>query len=216
MKKLILAGVSIVAVVLLVLGSQADVVGYQTVQSSVKERFNEKDLLFQTICDLSNNKEIQKVILEAQGKFQNPFPATQLTSFPTVTKKQLSLIYYLGVVLFKMMGKARLTSLATTHPILSIQTKNKIDAIIGKDAKLSKEILQLSASDCHCYNETGMNYRPVACFILFCLWLFDAVLTFIGILSAHPNLGLELWFFCISMGDSLQCKWYVNWPTPPE
>jgi hypothetical protein len=216
MKKVVLTWFSILAVVLLVLGSQANVVGYQTVQSSVKERLNQKDLLFQTICDLANNKEVQKAILESQGKFQNPFPASQLTSFPTITKRQLNFMYFLGVVLYKTMGKARISSLTRQYPEMSIQTKDKIDAIIGKDAKLSKEILQLSESDCHCYNETGINYRPVACFILFCLWLVDALLTFAGILGGHPNLGLELWFFCISMGDSLQCKWYLNWPIPPE
>jgi hypothetical protein len=58
--------VSICAVVLLVLGSLSNVVGYQTVQSSnqsvIKERINQKELLFQTICDIANNKEIQRDI----------------------------------------------------------------------------------------------------------------------------------------------------------
>jgi hypothetical protein len=104
MKKTSLIGISILAVVLIVLGSQANVVGYQTVQSSVKERLNEKDLLFETICDLANNKEVQKTILESQSKFQNPFPATQLTSFPTITKIPFGLISYFFLFLQVIVG----------------------------------------------------------------------------------------------------------------
>jgi len=59
-----LIGVSILAVVILLLGSLVNVVGYQTVQTSqnnlIKEKNNQKELLFQTILDLANNKEIQQ------------------------------------------------------------------------------------------------------------------------------------------------------------
>jgi hypothetical protein len=118
-------GVSILAVVLIVLGSQANVVGYKTVQSSVKENLNEKDLLFQTICDLANNKDVQKAIIESQGKFQNPFPAPQINAIPTITKRQLNLMYYLGLVLSKTMGTSRLSSLTRDHPAISIQTTGR-------------------------------------------------------------------------------------------
>jgi len=61
-----LIGVSILAVVILLLGSLVNVVGYQTVQTSqnnlIKEKNNQKELLFQTILDLANNKEIQQII----------------------------------------------------------------------------------------------------------------------------------------------------------
>jgi hypothetical protein len=164
MKKLVLAGVNILAVVLLILGSQSNVVGYQTVQSSVKERLNEKDLLFQTICDLSNNKEVQKAILESQTKFQNPFPTSQLTSFPTITKKQLNIMYHLGIVLSQTVGKARIESLFKEHP-MSVRIRDNVDAIIV-DIKINEETLHLSNSDCNCNDETNPWTFPMICSLL--------------------------------------------------
>jgi hypothetical protein len=56
-KKCLAVGISIIAVVLLVLGSLSNVVGYQTVQSSnqnvIKERINPKELLLKTVNDFS-------------------------------------------------------------------------------------------------------------------------------------------------------------------
>ena len=75
MKQYPLIGVSICAVVLLILGSLSNVVGYHTVQSSnqsaIKERINQRELLFQTIVDIANNKEIQRIILKSQNKQRN-------------------------------------------------------------------------------------------------------------------------------------------------
>ncbi|MBP1662665.1 MAG: hypothetical protein H6P94_914, partial [Thermoplasmatales archaeon] len=70
MKKSALIGVSLCVVVLFVLGSLCNVVGYQTVQTSqqnlIKEKINQRGLLFQTIVDIANNKEIQRIILKSQ------------------------------------------------------------------------------------------------------------------------------------------------------
>ena len=81
MDKKPLIGVNILAVVLLVLGSLSNVVGYQTVQTSqqniIKERINQRDLLFQTICDISNNKEIQRIIVKSQMS-RGIFPTSQM------------------------------------------------------------------------------------------------------------------------------------------
>ena len=82
--------VSICAVVLLVLGSLSNVVGYQSVQiittrMSSKRRINQKELLFQTIVDIANNKEIQRIILKSQMS-RGIFPTSEI---PAVTKNQL-------------------------------------------------------------------------------------------------------------------------------
>ena len=57
MDKKPLIGVSILAVVLLVLGSLSNVVGYQTVETSqknlLKERINQKEFLLKTVIDFS-------------------------------------------------------------------------------------------------------------------------------------------------------------------
>jgi len=100
-----LIGVSICAVVLLVLGSLSNVVGYQTVQSSnqsvIKERINQRELLFQTIVDIANNKEIQRIILKSQMS-RGIFPTSE---FPVVTKNQLKMMYFLGLILSKVISK---------------------------------------------------------------------------------------------------------------
>ncbi|MCX6663459.1 MAG: hypothetical protein NTZ75_04360 [Euryarchaeota archaeon] len=70
MDKYPLIGVSICAVVLIVLGSLTNVVGYQMVQSSnqktINDEVDQKELLLQTILDIANNKEIQSIILKSQ------------------------------------------------------------------------------------------------------------------------------------------------------
>jgi hypothetical protein len=149
-------GVNILAVVLIVLGSQANVVGYQTVQSSVKERLNEKDLLFQTICDLANNQEVQKAILESQCKFQNPFPTTQLTSFPTITKRQLNIIYNLGLVLTKTVSKTKLQSIIKLHPFSAL-LKSEFDGVLNTNTTLNEEVQQISSLNCLCCNSVGAS-----------------------------------------------------------
>jgi hypothetical protein len=208
MKKLVLAGASIIAVVLLVLGSQANVVGYQTVQSSVKERLNEKDLLFQTICDLANNKEIQKAILESQGKLQNPFPSPQLPSFPSITKKQLNLMYFLGVVVFKMMGKARMESLIKAHPI-NIVANEKINSIIRNSTELKEEMAQLSILNCPSCSESSNGQFPILCLLL--LFPF-AVLSFL-VFYLYPVWLVPLYSALAELGLALNCSWV---PIPPE
>lgn len=208
MKKLVLAGVSILAVVLLVLGSQANVVGYQTIQNSVKERLNEKDLLFQTICDLSNNKEVQKAILETQGKFPS---LPTITSFPTITKEQLNRLYFLGLILFKIMGKARMESLVKAHP-LSTQTQEKINSIIGSNTQLKEEMAQLSVLNCPSCSESKFTWNfPILCLTLLILSGISFLLCFIFILD--PIL-IPLTALLVTIAYALYCPWAQLWFPP--
>jgi hypothetical protein len=196
-------GVSILTVILIVLSSQTNVVGYQTVQSSVKEKLNEKDLLFQTICDLANNKEIQKTILESQGKFQNPFPTTQLPSTPTIVKKQLNLMYYLGMVLSRMNGKSRMVSMTKGHPILSDQTKEKLDSIISSTKDLSEEMAQLSILNCPSCSESRFIWHfPIICIIL------NMIAFYVGIGYAIHGGGYFLIMVLLFTAKILHCTWY--------
>jgi hypothetical protein len=175
MNKYPLIGGSICAVVILVLASLANVVGYQTIQASnqkiITNELNEKDLLFQTICDITNNKEIQKVLLESQGnKFPLPFLKTPLTSFPVLTKKQLNSKYNLGVFLSKTMSKARIASLTKEHT-LNVQLKEKINSIIKNDTKIREETTELSLFDCHCSETNDVWDFPIICAILGMIYL---------------------------------------------
>ena len=69
-RKWLVIGISTVSVIFLILTSLSNVVGYQTAQTSqqnlIKERINQRELLFQTIVDIANNKEIQRIILKSQ------------------------------------------------------------------------------------------------------------------------------------------------------
>lgn len=168
MKKLLVAGFSLVAVCLLVLGSQANVVGYQTVQASqqatIKESINQKELLFQTICDLANNKEIQKAILTSQ------FPLgfkTQPINIPTLTKKQLDVLYQFSLILSKPLSLTKIKSIAKQHSLpTSLQTEFK--TVIKFNSTLEKEVQQLTALDCHC-NIMTTSISDVVCAILIVL-----------------------------------------------
>jgi len=143
--------VSICAVVLLVLGSLSNVVGYQTVQSSnqsvIKERINQRELLFQTIVDIANNKEIQRLILKSQisrDGFFNPDVRFSTLNTPMLTKNQLKQMYVIGLVLSKISSKSRMHSMLGQYQLGNQEMQKEISAVIKKDAKLSGEISQLS------------------------------------------------------------------------
>jgi len=178
MKKLVLAGVSILAVGLLILGSQTNVVGYQTVQASqqnlIKERTNQKELLFQTILDLANNKDIQRIILKSQisrEEFFNPNVRFSILNTPVLTKNQLKHMYLVGLMLSKIISKSKMYSMVERYQFNSQETQKEISAVIEKDSTLSAEITQLSNSECDCENEnTAVLYFPVLCTILVCIF----------------------------------------------
>ena len=153
MDKKPLIGISICAVVLLVLGSLSNVVGYQSVQSSnqnvIKERINQKELLFQTIVDIANNKEIQRIILKSQMS-RGIFPTSE---FPVVTKNQLKMMYFLGLILSKVISKSRIQSMIGKYQFNNQEIQKEINAVIEKDTTLNSEITQLKNSECDCENE---------------------------------------------------------------
>jgi hypothetical protein len=185
MDKKPLIGVSICAVVLLVLASLSNVVGYQTVQSSnqqtIKEEVNQKELLFQTIVDIVNNKEIQRIILEYQISkecFFNPDVRFPIFNAPILTKNNLKQMYLIGLVLSKIISKSRIQSMIQTHQLITPEIHQEINAVIKKDTTLNGEITQLLDSNCHCGNSTGVTvwHFPVICTILEIILFFDLLI----------------------------------------
>jgi len=172
MDKYPLIGVSIIAVVLLVLGSLSNVVGYQSVQSSnqqtIKEEVNQRELLFQTILDIANNKEIQGIILKShisRGIFPNPDVKFSLT------KKQLGQMYFIGLLLSKFINTARMQSIVGKYQYSNQVMQNEISDVIEKNPTLKGEITKLQNSECDCENEnTTVLYFPVLCTILLCIF----------------------------------------------
>ncbi|VVB61049.1 Uncharacterised protein [uncultured archaeon] len=170
-----LIGVSICAVVLLVLASLSNVVGYQTVQVSnqtvISNEVNQKELLFQTILDIANNKDIQRIILKSQISregFFNPDVRLSILNTPVLTKNQLKHMYVVGLILSKTISKSKMHSIIEKYQVNNQALQKEITGVIEKDATLNREIKQLSNSKCDCGKEnTALWHFPVLCSILF-------------------------------------------------
>jgi hypothetical protein len=153
MKKYPLIGISIVTVVVLILASLSNVVGFQTVQSAnqkvINEQVNQRELLFQTIVDITNNKEIQRIILKSQMS-RGIFPTSEI---PVLTKNQLKQMYFLGLLLSKIISKSKIQSIIGRYQLSYQEMQKEISAVIEKDVTLNGEMNQLSNSECDCENE---------------------------------------------------------------
>ncbi len=160
MDKKPLIGVSICAMVLLVMGSLSNVVGYQSVQTSqqniIKERINQRELLLQTLVDITNNKEIQRIILKTQMS-KGIFPTSEI---PVVTKNQIRQMYFLGMILSKVISKSRIQSMIGKYQFNNLEIQKEINAVIEKDAILQGEITQLQNSECDC--EKNINGEKIS------------------------------------------------------
>ena len=213
MDKKPLIGISICAVVLLILCSLGNVVGYQSVQNSqqnlIKERINQKDLLFQTIVDIANNKEIQRIILKFQMG-RGIFPTSE---FPVVTKNQIKMMYFIGLVLSKVISKSRIQSMIQQYQFNNQEMQKEISAVIEKDTIINSEITQLQNSECDCENQSASEWRfPVICFVL--MILFYSIYIVIGLIDfivggISPNMEVLLELISYipwSIGYSLGCR----------
>ena len=191
MKKSALIGVSLCVVVLFVLGSLCNVVGYQTVQTSqqnlIKEKINQRGLLFQTIVDIANNKEIQRIILKSQMS-KGIFPTSEI---PVLTKNQIRQMYFIGLILSKVISKSRIQSMIGEYQFDNQEIQQQISSVIEKDVTLDREVTQIVNLECDCENEQAPSWSfPVLCFILNVLMIIPLFLFVLG--SSLTAVGL--WF----------------------
>jgi hypothetical protein len=168
MDKKPLIGVSICAVALLVLGSLSNVVGYQTIQSSNqnvnKERINQRELLFQTIVDIVNNKEMQGIILKSQMS-RGIFP---ISDTPILTKNQLKQMNFFGLILSKVISKSRMQSMVQQNQLIIPEIQRELSTAIEKDTTLNDKMTHLQNSECDCENEKTSSWAPIIlCSILY-------------------------------------------------
>lgn len=223
MQKYPLIGVSIIAVVLLVLGSLTNVVGYQTVQSSnqkaIKDEVDQKEMLFQTIVDITNNKEIQRIILKSQISregFFNPGVRFSVFNTPVLTKNQLKHMYLIGLILSKIISKSRIHSILEKYQVNNQMVQKEISAVIQKDAIFNAEIRQISNSDCDCENENIVTRNfTIICNILYIIlipiamiWLEFGGFELIRIVT--EIIQIIFWF----TGIWLNCEWVPPLHTP--
>jgi hypothetical protein len=194
------------------------VVGYQTVQSSnqsiIKERINQRELLFQTIVDIANNKEIQRIILKSQMS-RGIFPTSE---FPVVTKTQIRQMYFIGLILSKVVIKSRIQSMVHQYQFNNQNIQMEMYDVIEKDTALNSEITQLKDFDCDCNNnnDTTFYWRfPMICLLLLPSLLLNFFLYIVaifiwGYLGFYP----PVLFFehkldkFDSIGFRLSCFWW--------
>lgn len=207
LKNWLMIGSCIFIVFLLVLGSFSNVVGYTMTQSSNKEIINEDinqtELFFQTIIDIINNKEIQRIIFKSQitrGIF--PHPDVKFS----VTKNQLKQIYFIGLVFSKIISKSSIYQKIKTYQKNTQRIQKQINAVIEHDIILNEKINQVSNSVCDCENKNTVLRRfPVICSILFpmVIWSICVHLLF-GDLALGNSLLLVIYFI---LGSTLHCFW---------
>jgi len=214
MNKYPLIGVSICAVVLLVLGSLTNVVGYQSVQSSnqkvINEDINQKDLLFQIILDIANNKEIQRIILKSQinrGIFPNPDVNFSGFNTPVLTKNQLKQMYVFGLLLSMTYNKSKIYSIVEQHQLINPETQKEINGVIEKNTILNGEISQLSNPGCDCEKDTSIWPFPILCTILLSFAIISDLLVGWGIPGILFLIGLVIMIPTAILAYTLHCWW---------
>jgi hypothetical protein len=217
MDKKPLIGVSILAVVLLVLASLSNVVGYNTVQSShqqtIKEAVSQRELLFQTILDIANNKEIQRIILKSQMS-RGIFPPSEI---PVLTKNQLKQMYFIGLILSKVISKSRIQSVIGKYQFNNQEIQKEISTVIEMNPILNTEIIQLQYFECDCENKESSDWEfPIICNGLYLLALpAFMVMVLIEIFAENPLirsivqiLGMPfdlLWIIGFFIGFKFNC-----------
>jgi uncharacterized membrane protein len=212
MDKKPLIGVSICAVVLLVLGSLSNVVGFQTVQSSNQEvlndKFDEKELLFKIIVDIANNKEIQKILLKSQINREGFFNSDirfSIFNTPVLTKNQIKHVYLIGLILLKFISKSKIHSFTEQYQVNNLSMEKEITAVIEKDTTLKGELMQLSDSECDCENDSTTVWPfPVICSLLLSLFI---AFEFCAIYHFEPIILIIL-----IIGVKLNCAWAPHIP----
>jgi hypothetical protein len=213
-RKCLAIGISTVSVIILILTSLTNVVGYQSVQTSqqniIKERINQRELLFQTIVDIANNKEIQRVILKSQMS-KGIFPTSE---FPVVTKNQIRQMYFLGMILSKVISKSRIHSMVQQYQYNNQEIQNEINAVIEKDTIINSEITQLKDSECDCeMDTTAIWYFPILCIMLL---IMDTMGIWFIVFSGHfllETFGFFLNVFVSIVAPLLHCSFtpIIHW-----
>ena len=204
--------------VLLVLGSLNNVIGYQTIRSSpqqiIDERITQRELLFQAIADIVNNKEIQRIILKSQMS-RGIFPPSEI---PVLTKNQIRQMYFICIILSKVIDKSKIQTMIGKYLFNNQEIQKDIYAVIEKDTIINSEIAQLKDSDCDCDKEITANWHfPILCTILEGLfWSLWVILEkFFPGGANNEGIGGMTLFGVFFIAIMLQCQWAFDlWPDP--
>jgi hypothetical protein len=180
MQKNLLIGISVVAACVVVCASYSNVVGVQLAKVSNdrvrNDAIDQIGLLFQTIIDMANNKDIQRVILgsELTGKrFVNSNMNFFIFNHPVLTEKLLKRAYTLGMMLSRTLSKSGIQSLAERYQGSDQAVQKELAVVIDKNTVLKTEMRQLSSFSCSCKNGNATVWHfPIICAILLFLTQF--------------------------------------------
>jgi hypothetical protein len=200
-----------IGIILLFVGvTIAPTINFNTVkasqQSIIRERINQRELLFQTIVDIANNKEIQRIILKSQMS-RGIFPPSE---FPVVTKQQIRQMYFLGMILSKVISKSMIQSVVGRYQFNNQVMQNEISSVIEKNPILKGETTQLLNSKCDCTFDSYLKWSfPLICGILLILFVVFVLPYFLF----NGPFSFYLSFFIVGIAQSLGCSWsYVPVP----
>lgn len=218
MKKKIVIGISIISVIVVTLASLSNVVGCQTVQSTnqikINNEVNQNELLFQTIADLANNKEIQQIILKSQLNRRGLFSPNEkfLTlNTPVVTKNQIKHLYFIGLLLTKVISKPKMQSIREQNQFSNEEMQKEITSVIQKNATLNWETAQLSNSKCDCDTEQTSSWHfPVLCGILLILFWTFLLMCFPFLYLDYLGLDLLAYFPLMIFGGLYYSIQYIG------
>jgi GTP-sensing pleiotropic transcriptional regulator CodY len=235
MKKKIVIGISIVSVVVIILASSSNIVGYQIVQATnqniINKEVNQRELMFQTIVDLANNKEIQQIILKSQINRDGLFyldEKFQILDNPPVTKNQIKQLYFIGLLFTRIINKSKMQSILEQNRFNNQEMQQEITAVIEKDATLDREVTQLLNSECDCDNEQSFSWDfPILCSILNVIMLIPLILfafgsslgalglwfRLIGLIgNVIVNITVPIIYAIINVGTIFDCNWWFISP----
>jgi len=211
MEKKPFLGLSIALACLMILTPVANTFVVQTVRSSnqkiITEEINQKELLFQTIIDIANNKEIQKLLLISaeirKGEFFNPDARFPVCTPYVLTKTKLNVAYHIGLMFLKTVSTSKIQSILERYQLGQKGIQKEIAVVIEKNATINSELTQLSNLRCGCENTTETLWTfPVLCTSLVPLLI---IALSIYIVSGMQNFILLQIMMII--GSILNCFW---------
>lgn len=171
-----------------------------------EEKFNQKELLFQTILDIANNNEIRGVVLksEMRGSIDRFFvPGMKFSIFTPhiLTKKFLNYAYNVGVILSRILNESKVNSIIEKYQVNNKGLQKEITNTINKDNTLNREITQLSNSNCDCQCSLGITawQFPVICAI------FGAIGIFILFFALWLDIGYNLLTIILTLEEIFNC-----------
>jgi len=220
MQKNPLIAVSIVVTFVIVLATYTNIIGIQAVKSSnnklINDEVDQKELLFQTILDIENNREIQKIILDSEmrgfmERFLNSSMRFLVFTPQILTKNYLKHAYTIGVILSRTLSESKMHSILKRYQMNNQEIQKEINAVIEKDATLKGEITQLSNSKCDCDNVNTMDWNfPVLCVILYPIFcfIFTLILYLALIFHAVPYFLQILYAVIFNITTTLNCFWW--------